>query len=118
MAGPRAKETPAQRQARMEAEMKMKGGAFWRLWSWSARPMPWQQQTTASSSSPESFEWSWKALFGRSSTAELLSVPVPATDISKVSIVMHTRAQKSIIVANISCSLTNLPQRNAFTFAT
>jgi len=81
--GPRAKETPAQRQARTEAELKMKGGAFWRLWSWSARPMPWQQQT-ATSASQESFEWSWKGLFGRSSTAELLSVPVPATDISKV----------------------------------
>lgn len=85
--GPAAKETPAQKQARMEAEFKMKAGAFWRLWSWSSRPMPWQEETTTSGSQEfygDNFEWPWKGLFGRSSTSELLSVPVPATDVSKV----------------------------------
>ncbi|KAG0580068.1 hypothetical protein KC19_4G144700 [Ceratodon purpureus] len=79
------KETPAQKQARMEAEFKMKAGAFWRFWSWSAQPMPWEKGTTSSSQEyREDFEWPWKGLFGRSSTAELLTIPVPATDVSKV----------------------------------
>lgn len=82
--GPTAKETPAQKQARTEAELKMKAGAFWRLWSWSSQPMPWQRETTQEFNAPENFEWPWKGLFGRSSTSELLSIPVPATDISKV----------------------------------
>jgi len=45
--------------------------------------MPWQRETTQEFNA-ENFEWPWKGLFGRSSTSELLSVPVPATDISKV----------------------------------
>lgn len=84
--GPVAKETPAQKQARMEAEFKMKAGAFWRFWSWSARSMPWQQETSSSSQeySADDFDWPWKGLFGRSSTSELLTIHVPATDVSKV----------------------------------
>ena len=99
------KETPAQKQARMEAEFKMKGGAFWRFWSWSAGSMPWQREETSSSQqyNTEDFEWPWKGLFGRSSTSELLTIPVPATDVSKVILLTQTSMLHVVHPELLSC---------------
>ncbi|XP_024370268.1 chaperone protein dnaJ C76, chloroplastic [Physcomitrium patens] len=80
-----ATETPAQKQARQEAELKMKAGAFWRFWSWSSRPMPWQQNAPSNpENNAENYEWPWKGLFGRSSTSELLSILILEAEQSKV----------------------------------
>lgn len=53
--------------------------------------MPWERETSSSQEyNGEDFEWPWKGLFGRSSTSELLTIPVPATDVSKVMLLTYT----------------------------
>lgn len=91
LTGSTATETPAQKQARQEAELKMKAGAFWRFWSWSSRPMPWQQNAPSNpENNAENYEWPWKGLFGRSSTSELLSILILEAEQSKVELITRT----------------------------
>lgn len=74
-------ETPAQRKARMDADFKVRAGAFWWLWSWGAQ---YSGPTTNAKESHEASNWPSKGLFGRSSTSELLSIPIDPTELSKV----------------------------------
>lgn len=71
----------------MDAELKIRAGAFWRLWSWGMRPMFWQQEETSGQKQQGDGlgkEWPWKGLFGRSSTSELLKFPVTPAEVPKV----------------------------------
>ena len=71
----------------MDADLKIRAGAFWRLWSWGMRPMFWQQEETSGQKQQDdglAKEWPWKGLFGRSSTSELLKFPVTPADVPKV----------------------------------
>ncbi|BBN04940.1 ferredoxin [Marchantia polymorpha subsp. ruderalis] len=69
-------ETPAQKKARVEADRKLRMGVFWRFWSW-VDPSP--RDSSASDFAPEGSvdtEWPWKGLFGRSSSLDVLVLPV------------------------------------------
>jgi hypothetical protein len=61
--------------------------------------MPWQQETSSSSQeySADDFDWPWKGLFGRSSTSELLTIHVPATDVSKVILLTYVQIFFSLV---------------------
>ncbi|KAL2634948.1 hypothetical protein R1flu_006427 [Riccia fluitans] len=77
-ASPRNMETAGQKKARMEADMKIRMGAFWRLWSWVGHSAEEKSGTDSSSRSGFSSDSksSWKGLFGRSSSLDLLTLPV------------------------------------------
>ncbi|KAH7433055.1 hypothetical protein KP509_07G052800 [Ceratopteris richardii] len=70
-------ETPAQRKARTDADLKMKAGAFWWLWSWGM-----QNPEPVSGTKQESN--SWFGLFGRSCTSHIFRLPVSAERTSKI----------------------------------
>lgn len=74
-------ETAAQMRARVAAELQLRMGPLWKLWSWGGQPSAkdwWFKD------SPESGnEWSWKGLFGRSSTSDLLILPVSKENVAK-----------------------------------
>ncbi|KAL3692905.1 hypothetical protein R1sor_006556 [Riccia sorocarpa] len=77
-ASPINMETASQKKARMEADLKLRMGAFWRLWSWAGQSA-WEKSETDSSTTSGGFtdgEWPWKGLFGRSSSLDLLTLPV------------------------------------------
>lgn len=72
-------ETSAQRKARMDADFKMKAGAFWWLWAWGAKT---SAPTTENKQNGDA--GSWLGLFGRSCTADVLKLAVDANEASKV----------------------------------
>lgn len=108
LTGPASVETPAQKKARMEADLKIKAGAFWKLWSWSLRPMSWQQETSGQGlgrSKGTPMEWPWKGLFGRSSTSELLTFPVSAAEVPKVYEKPSSVVSAASVVSIFQCTL-------------
>lgn len=106
LTGPASVETPAQKKARMEADLKIKAGAFWKLWSWSLRPRSWQQETSGQRlGGSEGMDWPWKGLFGRSSTSELLIFPVSAAEVPKVCEKPSSVASADSVVSIFQCKL-------------
>lgn len=79
--GKRQDETPAQRKARMDADFKVRAGAFWWLWSWGAQ---FSGPTSTKTSNMDTAHWTWKGLFGRSSTSELMSLPIVSNEVPEV----------------------------------
>ncbi len=78
-------ETPAQKQARMDADIKLNAGAFWWLWSWGMRPAAKSQQEGHGRARKGENEWPWKGLFGPSSRSDLLMVSLTPAEAQKVS---------------------------------
>lgn len=75
-------ETPAQMKARMAADFELRMGPLWKLWSWAGQS---SAKEWSSSNSPQpGNEWSWKGLFGRSSTSDVLILPITPENVSKV----------------------------------
>jgi len=79
-----AAETPAQKQARMDADIKLNAGAFWWLWSWGMRPAAKSQQEGHGRARKGANEWPWKGLFGPSSRSDLLMVSLTPAEAQKV----------------------------------
>eukprot|EP00250_Pteridium_aquilinum_P017053 c23430_g2_i2 orf=229-1281(-) len=73
------RETPAQRKARMDADFKMKAGAFWWLWSWGA-----QNSGPTSGNKQKEDASNWFGLFGRSCTSDILKLAIDPIEASKV----------------------------------
>ncbi|KAI5073610.1 hypothetical protein GOP47_0012033 [Adiantum capillus-veneris] len=72
-------ETPGQQKARMDADFKMKAGAFWWLWSWGMRrPEP------NSKTKHEEKARDWFGLFGRSCTSDIFKLAVNSNEAPKI----------------------------------
>eukprot|EP01018_Ginkgo_biloba_P003368 Gb_02355 [translate_table: standard] len=82
---PLSEETTAQRKARMNADLELRMGTLWRLWSW-INQLYGSDSTSREdqkSNNEHTNQWSWKALFGRSCTSEILTLPVMTSQVSK-----------------------------------
>ena len=64
----------------MDADFKMRAGAFSWLWSWGFN----QPGSTNTKNSTNKDSTSWYGLFGRSSTSELLKLEIESNEASKV----------------------------------
>ncbi|CAM6103178.1 unnamed protein product [Calypogeia fissa] len=75
------KETAAQMRARVAADLQLRMGPLWKLWSWAGQPSAkeWSYKDSPQSGN----EWSWKGLFGRSSTSDVLILPVSKENVAK-----------------------------------
>ncbi|MCO5587734.1 hypothetical protein L7F22_041686 [Adiantum nelumboides] len=72
-------ETPAQQKARMDADLKMKAGAFWWLWSWGMRRPEPDGETKQNKEATN-----WFGLFGRSCTSDIFKLALDSNEAPKI----------------------------------